>query len=127
MILGKSLLNHKEKYFIVNHGIREALFNMNMGDLSQVLKNIVYFELLKRRYTVNIGIIGKNEIDFVAVKGKSVNYLLSSEKTIKREFGNLLKIKYIHPKYVISMDDMDISHDGIKHLNIIDFLLNGLD
>ena len=130
-ILGKSLLNHKEKYFVVDHGIKEALFNRNMADISQILENIVYFELLKRGYSVNIGVFGKNEIDFVAVRDKSVNYiqvtyLLSSKKTIKREFGNLLKITDNHPKYVISMDEVDMSHEGIKHLNLIDFLLNGL-
>ena len=107
-----------------------------MKDISQVLENIVYFELLRRGYDVKIGVINnakKNkkdykEIDFIAkkdmeVKYIQVTYILSSENTIEREFGNLLKIKDNYPKYVLSMDEVDMSHEGIKHLNIIDFLL----
>lgn len=127
-VLGKNLLNHLEKYYVVDQGIRQAIFKRNMKDISQVLENIVYFELLRRGYDVKIGVINKKEIDFVAVKDKEVNYIqvtyiLSNEDTIKREFGNLLKINDNYPKYVISMDEINMSHDGIKHLNIIDFLL----
>ncbi len=127
-VLGKNLLNHLEKYYVVDQGIRQAIFKRNMKDISQVLENIVYFELLRRGYDVKIGVINKKEIDFVAVKDKEVNYIqvtyiLSNDDTVKREFGNLLKINDNYPKYVISMDKINMSHDGIKHLNIIDFLL----
>ena len=53
-------------------------------------------------------------------------YLLSSEKTVKSEFGSLLKIRDNYPKYVLSMDQFDFSREGIIHLNLIDFLINGL-
>lgn len=127
-IVGKSLLKQLEKYYVVDHGIRQAVFNRNLEDIGQVLENIVFIELLRRNYDVKIGQFGKNEIDFVATKGKKVvyiqvSYILTDEKTMDREFGNLVKIQDNYPKYVISMDDIDMSRMGIKHLNIIDFLL----
>ncbi|WP_406534962.1 ATP-binding protein [Methanobrevibacter sp.] len=128
-VVGKTLLNHLEKYYVVDHGIRESIFNRNMVDIGQILENIVYFELLRRGYNVNVGIINKNEIDFVVSKNKEVKYIqvtyiLSNEDVVKREFGNLLKIRDNYPKYVISMDEIDMSRMGVKHLNIIDFLLS---
>lgn len=128
-ILGKSLLNHLEKYYVVDHGMRQAIFHRNNKDIGQVLENIVYFELLKRGYEVNIGVFKKKEIDFIARKENEIKYIqvcyrLSDDDTIEREFGNLLKIQDNHPKYVISMDDdINMSHDGIKHLYILDFLM----
>ena len=128
-VVGKTLLNHLEKYYVVDHGIRESIFNRNMVDIGQVLENIVYFELLRRGYKVNVGIINKNEIDFVVSRNKEVKYIqvtyiLSDEDVVKREFGNLLNIGDNYPKYVISMDEIDMSRMGVKHLNIIDFLLS---
>ena len=128
-VVGKTLLNHLEKYYVVDHGIRESIFNRNMVDIGQILENIVYFELLRRGYKVNVGIINKNEIDFVVSKNKEVKYIqvtyiLSDEDVVKREFGNLLNIGDNYPKYVISMDEIDMSRMGVKHLNIIDFLLS---
>lgn len=128
-VVGKTLLNHLEKYYVVDHGIRESIFNRNMVDIGQILENIVYFELLRRGYKANVGIINKNEIDFVVSKNKEVKYIqvtyiLSNEDVITREFGNLLKISDNYPKYVISMDEVDMSRMGVKHLNIIDFLLS---
>lgn len=75
--------------------------------------------------------MGDYEVDFVAKKNKQriyvgVMYLLSSEKTVKSEFGSLLKISDNYPKYVISMDQFDFSREGVIHLNLIDFLINGL-
>ena len=82
-------------------------------------------------YVVNIGKVGDYEVDFLAKKNKQriyiqVSYLLASEKTVKREFGSLLKIRDNYPKYVISMDQFDFSREGIIHLNLMDFLVNGL-
>lgn len=135
-ILGKNLLNHLEKYYVVDHGIRQTIFKRNLKDSGQVLENIVYFELLRRGFDVKIGVINNaksnngnyKEIDFIATKEKEINYIqvsyiLSDENTIQSEFGNLLKINDNYPKYVISMDEVDRSHEGIKHLNMIDFLL----
>lgn len=127
-VIGKSILNRNEKYYIVDLGFRESLFGRNQGDISQTLENIVYIDLLRRGYTVNVGIFKDKEIDFVCRKdGKKiyvqVSYILSKESTIKREFSSLSKIEDNYPKYVISMDEIDLSRDGIKHMNIIDFLL----
>ena len=83
-------------------------------------------------FTVFAGKTFKGEIDFVAIKdGKKcfiqVAYLLASEETIQREFGAYSKITDASPKYVMSLDKLDMSHDGIVHMNIIDFLLRKKD
>lgn len=127
-IIGKSILNRNEKYYIVDLGFRESLFGRNQGDISQTLENIVYIDLIRRGYNVNVGVFKDKEIDFVCRKnGKKiyvqVSYILSKESTIEREFSSLSKIEDNYPKYVISMDEIDLSRDGIKHMNIIDFLL----
>ena len=127
-VIGKSILNRNEKYYIVDLGFRESLFGRNQGDISQTLENIVYIDLLRRGYNVNVGVFKDKEIDFVCRKnGKKiyvqVSYILSKESTIEREFSSLSKIEDNYPKYVISMDEIDLSRDGIKHMNIIDFLL----
>ena len=127
-VIGKSILNRNEKYYIVDLGFRESLFGRNQGDISQTLENIVYIDLIRRGYNVNVGVFKDKEIDFVCRKnGKKiyvqVSYILSKESTIEREFSSLSKIEDNYPKYVISMDEIDLSRDGIKHMNIIDFLL----
>lgn len=93
------------------------------------LENIIYNELLIQGFTVYTGKTNKGEIDFVAIKDNKkcfiqVAYLLSSENTIKWEFGAYDKITDASPKYVLSLDKIDFSHDGIEHLNIVDFLLH---
>lgn len=125
---GKKILTVNEKYYVVDHGIREAVFDNNQKDIQLVLENIVYMELLRRGYTVFVGKIDNQEIDFVCHKQNDkiyiqVSYLLASEETIAREFGVLDKVQDNYPKYVISMDEFDMSRNGIKHKNIIDFLL----
>ncbi len=125
---GKQILSSNEKYYIVDHGIREAVFGANMQDINLILENIVYLELLRRDYKVTVGRIKDKEIDFVCEKyGKKlyvqVAYLLASDETIQREFGVYEYIRDNYPKYVVSMDDLDMSRNGIKHLNIRDFLL----
>ena len=125
---GKKVLAINEKYYIADHGIREAVYGGNMRDINAILENIVYLELLRRGYKVNVGISGEKEIDFVCEKrGEKlyiqVSYLLASDDTIKREFGVYGTIQDNYPKYVVSMDEIDMSRDGIKHKNIRDFLL----
>ena len=93
-----------------------------------ILENIVYLELLRRGYEVTVGRTGNKEIDFVCDKrGEKlyvqVAYLLASEETIAREFGTYDSIRDNFPKYVVSLDEFDMSRDGIKHRNIRDFLL----
>lgn len=124
---GKQILSTNEKYYIVDHGIREAVFGGNMRDINLILENIVYMELLRRGYKVTVGKAGTKEIDFVCnQRGEKlyiqVAYLLADESTIDRDFGVYDSIKDNFPKYVITMDELDMSRNGIKHLNIRDFL-----
>ena len=125
---GKKILTVNEKYYIADHGIREAVYGSNMKDIQLVLENIVYIELLRRGYKVTVGKMADKEIDFVCEKqGKKlylqVAYLLANEETIHREFDIYYSIGDNYPKYVISLDEYDMSQNGIKHRNIRDFLL----
>ncbi|MDD5293306.1 MAG: ATP-binding protein [Candidatus Izemoplasmatales bacterium] len=129
-LVGKNILKTEEKYYISDHGIREAISGNNMAVIESVLENIVYIELLRRGYKVYIGKVDIYEVDFVAYKGKEVcyyqvTYLMELESTRDREFGVYKRINDNFPKYVISMDQVDFSRDGIVHMHIEDFLLNG--
>ena len=124
---GKQILATNEKYYIADHGIREAVFGGNMRDINLVLENIVYMELVRRGYKVTVGKTGTREIDFVCdMRGEKlyvqVAYLLADESTVNREFGVYESIRDNFPKYVVTMDEIDMSRNGIKHRNIRDFL-----
>lgn len=126
---GRQVLSSNEKYYIADHGIREAIFGGNMRDINLILENIVYLELLRRGYEVTVGRMGDKEIDFVcSTHGEKlyvqVTYLLASEETVRREFGVYDAIRDNFPKYVVSLDEFDMSRNGIKHRNIRDFLLS---
>ena len=128
-LIGKKVLNVNEKYYIADHGMREAILGSNQRDINQIFENIIYLELLRKGYNVRVGKIDNLEVDFVCTKGNEkiyvqVAYLLASSETIEREFTSLEKIDDNYPKYVISMDEFDISRNGIIHINIIDFLMN---
>ena len=127
-IKGKQLLASNEKYYIADHGIREAVFGGNMRDINLILENIVCLELLRRGYTVTVGKSKNKEIDFICHDRNEkiyiqVTYLLTSEETIDRKFSVYDSISDNFPKYVVSMDELDMSRNGIKHRNIRDFLL----
>ena len=131
-ITGKTALSNKEKQYAIDMGFRTINTNTINYEDTFFLENIVYNELLARGYTVFAGKTYKGEIDFVAIKESrkcfiQVAYLLANEETIKREFGAYSKITDASPKYVLSLDKIDMSHDGIVHLNIIDFLLGKVD
>ena len=124
---GKQLLATNEKYYIADHGIREAVFGGNRRDINLILENIVYIELLRRGYNVTVGKVGDKKVDFVCDQhGEKlyvqVAYLLADESTVKREFGVYDSVKDNFPKYVVTMDELDMSRNGIKHRNIRDFL-----
>ncbi len=131
-ITGKTALSNKEKQYAIDMGFRTINTNtINFEDTFN-LENIVYNELISRGYTVFAGKTYKGEVDFVAIKdGKKcfiqVSYLMTNEETIQREFGAYSMITDASPKYVLSLDKMDLSHDGIVHANIIDFLLGRID
>ena len=131
-ITGKSALSNREKQYAVDMGFRTINTNTINYEDTFFLENIIYNELLTRGYTVFAGKTFKGEIDFVVIKGGKkcfiqVTYLLAAEETIKREFGAYGSITDASPKYVMSLDKIDLSHDGIVHLNIIDFLLRRKD
>ncbi len=126
--IGKQLLKIDEKYYLSDHGFREAKGFSNSKDIERTLENIVFIELISRGYDVKIGKIKNKEIDFIATKGKNkvyyqVSYLMQDEATRKREFGIYKAIKDNYPKYIVSLDKFDFSQDGVIHKNIIDFLL----
>lgn len=125
---GKKLLTVNEKYYVADHGVREAVMGRNQQDINLILENIIYLELLRRGYRVTVGKTGEKEIDFVCERQQDkiyiqATYLLASEDTICREFGAYDAIRDNYPKYVVSMDEFDMSRNGIKHKNIREFLL----
>ena len=131
-IVGKAALKNREKYYAVDMGFRTINTNTINFEDTFFLENIIYNELLSRGYNVFTGKTFKGEIDFVAIKdGKKcfiqVSYLLASTDTIKREFGAYNKITDASPKYVLSLDKLDMSQNGIIHMNILDFLLHKKD
>ncbi|MBQ8017622.1 MAG: ATP-binding protein [Methanobrevibacter sp.] len=126
---GKKILSINEKYYCVDQGFNQVRIGRNQVNNSRIMENIVYFELLRRGYEITIGCIKDYEIDFVCKKTGEKIYVqvtreLIHEDTIEREFRPLLLVKDNYPKYVISNDEFNMSQDGIKHMNIIDFLLN---
>ncbi len=124
---GKQILASNEKYYIADHGMREAVFGGNMRDINLVLENIVYMELLRRGYSVTVGRIGEKEIDFVCRKRGEmiyvqVAYMLTDKSTVEREFGVYDEVRDNFSKYVVTIDEHDMSRNGIIHKNSIDVL-----
>ena len=126
-IIGKKILSTKQKYYLMDHGFHHALIENNWTKQTHVLENIIYVELLRRGYDVKVGKIYDKEIYFLCKKDGNkcyiqVTWLLSSPECIEREFTPLLKVRNQYDKYVLSMDEHDMSHKGIKHKNVIEFL-----
>ena len=124
---GKKVFKVDEKYYVTDHGFRQAQGFSNTKDIERTLENIVFIELASRGYEVNIGKLKDREIDFIAQKNDrifyyQVAYMLTDEKTREREFGVYKSIEDNFPKYVLSMDHFDFGRDGVIHKNIIDFL-----
>ncbi len=115
--------------YFEGHGLRNSIIGFKQRDMGKLLENIVYKHLRLSNYNVYVGKYKDKEIDFVAEKSGDiiyvqVAYLLSSDKTAEREFGNLLKIKDNYRKIVVTMDDLAQGNvQGIEHLHIMDFLL----
>ena len=124
---GKEILKTQEKFYLADTALRYSVLGYNADSVASSLENVVYLELCRRGYTVNVGKSGSSEIDFVAVRQNEklyvqVTYLLATDETIEREFGAYAAIRDNFPKYVVSLDEFDRSRDGIKHRNIRDFL-----
>lgn len=131
-IAGKEILKTKEKQYAMDMGLRIIQTNTVHFEDTFFLENIIYNELIARDYEVFVGKTYKGEVDFVAIKGNKkcfiqVAYLLASQATIDREFDAFSPISDASPKYVLSLDKMDMSRNGIAHINIIDFLLGKKD
>ena len=129
---GKGILKFNEKYYVTDHGFCEAKAKGNIDNIGRVMENIVYFEFLRRGWKITIGKTKDYEVDFVCRKHNQtiyvqVSYLLESEETIEREFRPFSKIKDYYPRYIITMDQFDRSRDGVKHINLLDFLTNETD
>ncbi len=129
-IEGKRIFEVGEKYYFEDIGIRNAIAGYKAGDINKILENIVYLHLLMAGYSVTVGVEGKKEVDFVAQKSGEkiyvqVAYLLSDEKTVEREYGNLLDIKDNFPKYVVTMDEFSetATYKGINRMHVKDFCL----
>ena len=127
-VKGKQYLKSLEKYYLVDISLRRLLLGDKNSDIGHILENIVYLELIRRGYKVNIGKVGELEIDFVAEKGMDrIYYQVSAsvidENTFRREITPLKKINDHYPKFIVTMDEIPMIEDGIKQINIVDFLL----
>lgn len=127
-IHGKAILKTLNKYYMTDLGIAQIKNNNFEINKSFAIENVVYNELLERGYDVYIGKTKDGEIDFIATKTNEkiyfqVAYLLADNKVIEREFSAFKEINDNYPKYVLSLDKVDFSRDGIIHKNIIDWLL----
>lgn len=128
-ISGRTSLKNRKKYYAVDMGFRTIHTNTVSFDETFFLENIVYNELLVQGYQVFTGKTYKGEVDFVAIKeGKKcfiqVSYLLAGKETIEREFGAYKPITDASPKYILSLDKVDMGRNGIAHMNLVDFLLH---
>ena len=129
-VLGKQLLKTNQKMYIVDLGIRRHLLPRKRYDLGFSLENVVYLELLRRGYEVNIGKVGTTEIDFIARKGDNVLYFqvtasMVEETTFDREMAPLKAISDNYPKTVITLDRYTLgNYEGIQVVNAIDWLLD---
>lgn len=124
----KAILKTLNKYYMTDLGIAQIKNNNFEINKSFAIENVVYNELLERGYDVYIGKTKNGEIDFIATKTEEklyfqVTYSLESDKVQAREFGVFKEVEDNYPKYVLSLDKLDFSRDGIIHKNIIDWLL----
>lgn len=129
-ISGKGVLKTLNKYYAIDLGIAQIKNNNHQFKSYVVLENIVFNELINRTFEVYIGKTKNGEVDFLAKKDGNIKYIQvtyemqGNDSTIEREFGAYKSVLDNYPKYVISLDRIDLSRDGIIHLNLIDFLLN---
>lgn len=128
-INGKKILRVNEKYYVADHGLREAVVGANLQNIEIILENIVGLELLRRGYRVCVGRVGTKEIDFVGEKQGDklyvqVCYLMNDGSTVHREFGSLLEIKDNYPKIVLYKEgSFRGNYEGIPAVRMEDWLL----
>lgn len=128
-VKGKEFLRTLGKYYIVDIGLRNYLLGFRNRDSGHAIENVVYFELLRRGYDVSIGKVDNSEVDFIAIKADEKIYIqvtesMTSEDVRQRELAPLMKINDNYEKIVLSMNPgMDSSYDGIKSINLIEWLI----
>ena len=127
-IRGKQRLKSLGKFYLADPGFRTVSIGKSTSDIGHVLENIIYLELIRREFQVYIGKLDALEVDFVARKGDEIIYYqvaasIMDKNTFDREFAPLRQIKDNYPKYVITLDTLPISENGIRQINAVDFLL----
>lgn len=124
---GKSVLKTQEKYYLADVSFRYALFGYNRKMLDGVMENIVYLELRRRGYDVYVGKNNTKEIDFIAIHKDEKIYVqvcVQIPENSNREVGNLMEIRDHYPKYVVTLNEMDVGiENGIRIVHLRDFLL----
>lgn len=127
---GKELLKTQEKFYLADTSLRYSVLGYNGDTVAASLENVVYLELCRRGYTVNIGKTADGEIDFVATRQNEKIYVqvterTTSEKAERREYDRLLNIRDNYPKYVLRTDDfVGGNFEGINTMHVADFLLS---
>jgi hypothetical protein len=128
---GKKLFEQNCKYYFSDHGLRNLLCGFNLrASIEKVMENVILLHLIAQGFQVSVGVLRNAEVDFVAIRGTQkiyiqATYLLGSDETIRREFGNLNDIRDNYPKYVVSMDPVSgelPEYPGIHHLHLREFL-----
>jgi len=127
-IKGRNLLKTLGKYYIVDTGLRNHLLSSSNSDVGHQIENIVFLELLRRGYRVNIGKIDEKEIDFIATKQNVKEYyqvaMTALDASVRqRELDPLKKVSDNYPKYLLTLDFITGDNEGIKQMNLIDWLL----
>jgi hypothetical protein len=129
-IKGRSFLKTLGKYYIVDMGLRNHLLMNSESDIGHQIENIVYLELIRRRYQVSIGKVANKEVDFVAASQEGLTYIQVSasildDNTLKRELAPLKAIQDNHPKLLLSLDEIGAgsNHDGIQQKNLLQWLI----
>lgn len=128
-VKGKQRLTTGAKYYVTDIGLRYYLLGTKQADMGHILENVVYLELLRRGYEVRVGKAGDAEVDFIAINDEGEEYYQVSrtvmeEKTLRRELAPLESIHDHNPKYLLTMDFVPmVSHNGIKQMNALDWLL----
>ena len=129
-LIGKRMFEIGEKYYFENLGIRNGIWGDRLEDRGKIMENVVYNHLVYKGYKVRVGVMGNNEVDFVAEKDGEKKYLqvaltINDSGTMAREFGNLKKIDDNYPKTVITMDAFPgNTHEGIQVIDLSRFLLS---
>ena len=117
------------KYYVADIGLRYYLLGTKKADRGHILENIIYLELLRRGYEVYVGKAGTTEVDFIAINNEGteyyqVAYTVADDSVLERELKPINSITDHNPKYLLTMDDEPIvSHNGIKQINALDWLL----